>query len=148
MEALTDALDERASAELARLDELGGPLTAMEAGYQAGAIADAAYADQRAFESGELTVVGVNRFADPGDAAVRPQPQRIDPAAERAQAERTRAVREGRDAATAAAAREALTVAAQGTENLLPRIRACVEAEVTLGEIADALRAVWGEYRP
>jgi methylmalonyl-CoA mutase N-terminal domain/subunit len=148
VEALTDALDERASAELARLDELGGPLTAMEAGYQAGAIADAAYADQRAFESGEMTVVGVNRFADPGDATVRPQPQRIDPAAERAQAERTRAVRDGRNAGAATAALDALTAAAQGTENLLPRIRACVEAEVTLGEIAGALRAVWGEYQP
>ncbi len=148
VEALTDALDTKASAELARLDELGGPLVALEAGYQAGAIADAAYADQRAFEAGEMVVVGVNRFADPDAAAVRPQPQRIDPAAERAQAERTRAVREGRDTAAAAAALDALTAAAQGTENLLPRIRACVEAEVTLGEIADALRAVWGEFQP
>jgi len=147
VEALTDALDARASAELVRLDELGGPLAAMEAGYQAGAIADAAYADQRAFEAGEMVVVGVNRFAEPGEAA-RPQPQRIDPAAERAQAERTQAVRAKRDAAAATSALGSLTIAAQGSDNLLPRIRACVEAEVTLGEIADALRAVWGEYRP
>jgi len=147
VEALTDALDERVSAELARLDELGGPLAAMEAGYQAGAIADAAYADQRAFEAGEMVVVGVNRFAEPGEAA-RPQPQRIDPAAERAQADRTQAVRANRDAAAATSALESLTIGAQGSDNLMPRIRACVEAEVTLGEIADALRAVWGEYRP
>jgi len=152
VESLTDALDERATAELAQLDELGGPLAALEAGYQAGAIADAAYADQRAFEAGESVIVGVNAFTDPDDEAgresIRPQPQVIDPAAEREQAERTAAVRAARAPAEAAAALEALGTAARGTENLLPRIRACVEAEVTLGEIADALRAVWGEHRP
>jgi len=148
VEALTDELDERASAELVRLDEMGGPLAALEAGYQAGAIADAAYADQRAFESGQAVVVGVNAFVEPGEEAARPQPQRIDPEAERSQAERTRAVRAARDPTTAAATVEALGAAAGGTENLLPRIRACVEADVTLGEIADALRAAWGEHRP
>jgi methylmalonyl-CoA mutase, N-terminal domain len=147
VEALTDALDERATAELARLDEMGGPLTALEAGYQAGAIADAAYADQQAFESGESVIVGVNAFADAGTVA-RPQPQRIDPEAERLQAERTAAVRAARDPETAKASLEALGAAARGTENLLPRIRACAEADVTLGEISDALRATWGEHRP
>jgi methylmalonyl-CoA mutase N-terminal domain/subunit len=148
VESLTDALDERATAELARLDELGGPLAALESGYQAGAIADAAYADQRAFEAGEAIVVGVNAYTDSAEAAARPEPQRIDPAAERLQAERTAAIRANRDAAAADAALAALEDAARGTENLLPRIRACVEAEVTLGEIADRLRAVWGEHRP
>ncbi|HET9496707.1 MAG TPA: methylmalonyl-CoA mutase family protein [Candidatus Limnocylindria bacterium] len=152
VESLTDALDERATAELARLDELGGPLAALEAGYQAGAIADAAYADQRALEAGESLVVGVNAFTDVDDgtvsASARPQPQVIDPAAEREQAERTAALRTARDPDTAAASLRALVAAARGTENLLPRIRACVEADVTLGEIADALRAAWGEHRP
>jgi methylmalonyl-CoA mutase N-terminal domain/subunit len=148
VEALTDALDERATAELARLDEQGGPLAALEAGYQAGAIADAAYADQRAFEAGESVVVGVNVFAEAGETAGRPEPQRIDPEAERRQADRTAAVRANRDSAGADAALVALETAARGTENLLPRIRACVEADVTLGEIADRLRRVWGEHRP
>jgi methylmalonyl-CoA mutase N-terminal domain/subunit len=147
VEALTDGLDERASAELARLDELGGPLAALEAGYQAGAIADAAYADQRAFEAREAIVVGVNAFTD-GTEAARPEPQRIDPAAEREQAERTVAVRAARDAQAAAATLDGLGTAARGTENLLPRIRACVEADVTLGEIAEALRGAWGEHHP
>jgi methylmalonyl-CoA mutase N-terminal domain/subunit len=147
VEALTDALDERASAELARLDELGGPLAALEAGYQAGAIADAAYADQRAFEAGEAIVVGVNAFTD-GTEAARPEPQRIDPAAEREQADRTAAVRAARDPEAATATLDALGTAARGTENLLPRIRACVEADVTLGEIAEALRGAWGEHHP
>ncbi len=148
VESLTDALDERATAELARLDELGGPLAALEAGYQAGAIADAAYADQQAFESGESVIVGVNAFVDAAGETVRPQPQSIDPAAERLQAERTAAVRSARDPEAARASLEALGTAALGVENLLPRIRACVEADVTLGEIADALRATWGEHRP
>ena len=152
VESLTDALDERATAELARLDELGGPLAALEAGYQAGAIADAAYADQQALEAGESIVVGVNAFTDAADGTdgegARPQPQVIDPAAEREQAERTAALRAARDPAAAAEALEALGIAARGTENLLPRIRACVEADVTLGEIADSLRATWGEHRP
>jgi methylmalonyl-CoA mutase N-terminal domain/subunit len=147
VEALTDELDERAAAEIRRLDELGGPLAALESGYQAGAIADAAYADQVAFEAGEAVVVGVNAFADAG-AEARPEPQRIDPEAERRQAERTAAVRSGRDQRAAQASLAALDDAATGTENLLPRIRACVEADVTLGEIADGLRTVWGEHRP
>jgi methylmalonyl-CoA mutase N-terminal domain/subunit len=90
----------------------------------------------------------VNAYADSADAAARPEPQRIDPAAERLQAERTAAVRANRDAAAADATLAALEDGARGTENLLPRIRACVEAEVTLGEIADRLRAAWGEHRP
>ena len=62
--------------------------------------------------------------------------------------ERTRAVRERRDQAVAAATVAALEAAAAGTDNVLPRIRACVEADVTLGEIANALRRIWGEHRP
>ena len=92
------------------------------------------------------TQSGCRAFVD-GEAA-RPEPQRIDPAAERLQAERTAVVRAGRDAAAASEALTALGSAAGGTENLLPRIRACVEADVTLGEIADALRTAWGEFRP
>jgi methylmalonyl-CoA mutase N-terminal domain/subunit len=92
-------------------------------------------------------VVGLNAFGDEGDEQ-RPAPQAIDPDLERRQVERTRAVRQGRDAARADEARVALAGAARGTENVLPRIRACVEAQVTLGEISDTLREAWGEYRP
>ena len=90
-------------------------------------------------------MVGVNAFTEGG--AQRPEPQRIDPETERRQVERTRAVRAARDQAVADEALKRLTDSAAGTENLLPRIRACVEANVTLGEIADGLRSVWGEYR-
>jgi len=147
VEALTNALEERVRAELEAIDLRGGTLAALDTGYQQDAIADAAYATQRAVEAGERIVVGVNANDEAG-AEQRPQPQAIDPELEHRQTERTRAVRARRDAAAAADSLDALEKAAAGTENLLPRIRACVEADVTLGEISHALRRVWGEYRP
>jgi len=146
LEALTDALEERAGALLKEIEDRGGTLAALEAGYQQGEIADAAYVAQRAVEEREQVVVGVNAFTE-GEAQ-RPEPQRIDPETELRQVERTRAVRAARDQSAADGAFERLTEAAAGTENLMPRIRACVEASVTLGEIAHGLRSVWGEYRP
>jgi methylmalonyl-CoA mutase N-terminal domain/subunit len=147
VEALTNEIDERVGTELAEIERRGGTLAALAEGYQPGEIADAAYRWQREVESGERIVVGVNAHTEEGEEQ-RPAPQAIDPEAERRQVERTRAVRSRRDPAAAAAAIAALGQAALGTENLLPRIRACVEADVTLGEISDALRAAWGEYRP
>jgi methylmalonyl-CoA mutase N-terminal domain/subunit len=147
VESLTDALEERVTAELAEIDARGGTLAALAEGYQQGEIAQAAYAFQRAVEAGDTLIVGVNAFADGGDAQ-RPPAQAIDPDAERRQVERTRAVRAARDQSAADAAVARLGDAARGTENVLPRILACVEARVTLGEISDALRATWGEYRP
>ena len=147
VEALTDEIEERVAAELAEIDRRGGTLAALAEGYQPGEIAQAAYDAQRAVESGERVVVGVNAFAEAGDEQ-RPQPQSIDPADERRQVERTRAVRAARDPVAAAAALDALETAATGTENVLPRIRDCVEANLTVGEISHALRRAWGEYRP
>jgi methylmalonyl-CoA mutase N-terminal domain/subunit len=147
VEALTDEIDARATELLAEIDQRGGTLAALEAGFQQDAIAEAAYAFQRAVETGERVVVGVNAFAEEGGEQ-RPVPQTIDREAERRQVERTRGVRESRDPQVAAAVRTALGEAARGTENIVPRIRACVEARVTLGEISDTLREAWGEYRP
>ena len=147
LESLTDGLEERVWAELREIEDRGGTLSALEDGYQQNAIGQAAYEFQRAVESGERIVVGVNAFVEEGDEQ-HPVAQAIDPEAERRQVERTRATRRARDAAAAEDAVGALEAAARGTENVLPRIRACVEASVTLGEISDALRAVWGEYRP
>ncbi|MEO6058668.1 MAG: methylmalonyl-CoA mutase family protein [Candidatus Limnocylindria bacterium] len=147
VEALTNEIEERVAAELAEIDRRGGTLAAIAEGYQPGEIAQAAYDAQRAIESGERVVVGVNAFAEAGDEQ-RPQPQSIDPADERRQIERTRAVRAARDPVAASSALEALETAAAGTENVLPRIRACVQANLTVGEISHALRRAWGEYRP
>ncbi len=147
VEWLTNQLYERVITELEAIDARGGTLPALAAGYQQDAIGDAAYVAQRALETGERIVVGVNAFADAGDEQ-RPAPQVIDPELEARQVERTRAVRARRDPAAAAAAVAALETAAAGTENVVPRIRAAVETDVTLGEIATALRRVWGEHRP
>jgi methylmalonyl-CoA mutase N-terminal domain/subunit len=147
VEALTDALEALVWSELQAIDDRGGTLAALAAGYQPDQIADAAYDYQRAVERREAIVVGVNAFADAGDVQ-RPAPQHIDPDLEARQVARTRAVRAGRDAEAARQALAALSEAASGTENVLPRIRACVEARVTLGEIAGTLRYAWGEYRP
>jgi methylmalonyl-CoA mutase N-terminal domain/subunit len=147
VESLTTEIEERVHAELAEIDRRGGTLAAIGDGYQQGAIADAAYVAQRAIESEDRIVVGVNAFAEDGDEQ-RPQAQVIDPQAEAEQVARTRAVRAGRDADRVAETTAALEAAATGTENVVPRIRACVEAGVTLGEISAALRGVWGEYRP
>jgi len=147
LESLTEAIVEGAMVEIAVIDDRGGTLAALADGYQPDAIADAAYAQQRAIESGEQVVVGVNAFTEAGDEA-RAQPQPIDAALEARQVERTAALRARRDQSAADAAVSALEAAAAGAENVLPRIRACVEADVTLGEIAHALRRVWGEHRP
>jgi methylmalonyl-CoA mutase N-terminal domain/subunit len=147
VESLTDAIVAGALAELAAIDARGGTLAALADGYQQDAIGDAAYVQQRAIESGERVVVGVNAHVEDGDTQ-RPEPQAIDPALEADQVSRTRAVRAGRDQRAADEATAALERAAAGTDNVLPRIRACVEASVTLGEISHALRRVWGEHRP
>ena len=146
LEWLTDQLDEGVQAELATIEERGGTLAALADGYQQDAIGDAAYAAQRALESGERVVVGVNAYTEGGDEQ-RPAPQQIDVEAEARQVARTQALRASREPEAAEAAINALASAAAGTENLLPRMRTAVEAGVTLGEISSALRAVWGEHR-
>jgi methylmalonyl-CoA mutase N-terminal domain/subunit len=146
LESLCENLEGGIEAELAAIEDKGGALAAVAAGYQADEIGEAAYAAQRAIETGERIVVGVNRYVDGEEQ--RPAPQRIDPTTEAEQVARTRAVRDGRDAELADVTVTALTDAARGTENVLPRMRACVEAGVTVGEISHALRGVWGEHRP
>jgi methylmalonyl-CoA mutase, N-terminal domain len=147
LESLTSALEERIWAELEEIDRRGGTLAALADGYQQNEIGDAAYEFQRQVEAGERIVVGLNAFSEGGEEQ-RPAPQEIHPEAEGRQVARTRRVRESRDPAAAKSALEALETAARGTENVLPRIRACVDASVTLGEISDGLRRAWGEYRP
>jgi len=145
IEALTDEIARRSRAYIERIDAMGGALAALEQGFQQREIADAAYAAQRAIESGESQVVGVNCFTVEHQAL--PELLTIDPRAEREQVERLRDFRAARDAGRAAAATTALERAARADENLLPAILDAVRAEATLGEIADALRRVYGEHR-
>ena len=146
IEAKTNEIEEGARALLAQIERMGGTLPAIESGFIQKQIQDAAYRAQQAIDAGEAVVVGVNRLA-----AEEPSQQvailRIDPELERQQVERVRQVRATRDEPAWRAALEAVRAAARGPDNLVPPIIAAVEARATLGEIADALRSVFGEHR-
>jgi methylmalonyl-CoA mutase N-terminal domain/subunit len=108
-------------------------------------IQNAAYEYQRAVDSREAVVVGVNEFASEREVAV--PIQRIDEALEGRQVERVRTLRLRRDAGVYAAAMRGVEDAARDGENLMPRILHAVESYATVGEIANVLRTVFGEYR-
>ncbi|HEX7176026.1 MAG TPA: methylmalonyl-CoA mutase family protein, partial [Pyrinomonadaceae bacterium] len=145
VEQLTNEIERLASDYIDRIDALGGTLRAIETGYVQREIQEAAYRYQRAVETQDAVVVGVNRFRSEEDAPV--PTLRIDESVERAQIERVRRLRERRDPEAARAALISLEDAAHGAENLLPRILHCVEAHATVGEISHTLRRVWGEYQ-
>ena len=147
IEALTADIERRVHAELDKIAAMGGALAAIEKGYQMRAIEDSAYAQQRAVESGEKVIVGVNAYRSEGDDPVPPL-QRVDDAVVRGRVERLRAHRAKRDRAATEVARADLLTAARGTANLVPPIVAAVEAGVTLGEICADLRSVLGVYHP
>ncbi|MCC7308472.1 MAG: methylmalonyl-CoA mutase family protein [Acidobacteria bacterium] len=145
IEELTTQMESLAFEYIEKIDNLGGMLRAIETGYVQREIQEAAYEYQKAVETKNAIVVGVNKFQTED---TEPIPiLRIDEQIERSQVERLRALRTRRDAAKAGTALTTLGEAAAGTENLLPRILACVEAEVTVGEISNKLRSAWGEYR-
>jgi methylmalonyl-CoA mutase N-terminal domain/subunit len=144
IEELTDALGARARGLIAEIDELGGAVAAIEAGWMQARIEDEAFAFQRSVEGGEQVVVGVNRFADEGDGGAPPL-HRLDPALERQQVERLAALRAGRDQAAAARALDEVRRAAGNeTRNLLVPMRAALAASCTVGEVCGVLRDVWG----
>ena len=124
---------------------MGGTLAAIEGGFQQRQIQEAAYRVQRAIESGEQVVVGVNRFRD--DEVTTPALHRIDPDGERRQVERVRRVRAERSAEAWTSAMDGLEAVARGEGNLMPAIVEAVRAYATVGEISDRLRVAWGEHR-
>jgi methylmalonyl-CoA mutase, N-terminal domain len=145
IEHLTDRMEAEAGAYIAKIDEMGGMLAAIDRGYPMREIAEASYRDQQALERKERVIVGVNEFVAPED---RPIPLlRIDPAVERRQIERLRRVRATRDQAAARRALDALRRVTEQGGNTMPAIVDAVKARVTLGEICDVFRAVYGEYR-
>ena len=144
VEHLTGEIEGRARAYIKRIDALGGAVAAIEAGFQQGEIAEAAYRHLRAVESGERAIVGVNVYAE--EEAPAPPLTRLDPARAEAQKERVRRVRRERDEGQAQAALSRLVEAVRGTENTMPPILECVEGYATLGEISDALRSVFGAH--
>ncbi len=150
IEALTSQLESRAVALIAQIDALGGMVAAIEQRFPQSQIEARAYQHQRAVDARQRLVVGLNTLADvaPGSAPRAMPLHHLDPALEQSQAERVRAFRTARDAPATAAALAALRAAAQGSGNLLAAIIEAVKAESTLGEVADTLRDVFGEYRP
>ncbi|MER3431833.1 MAG: methylmalonyl-CoA mutase [Blastocatellia bacterium] len=145
IEELTTRLEEMAAAYIHKIDDLGGMLAAIESGFVQKEIQEAAYRYQKAVESGDAIVVGVNKFKSETE---EPIPiLTIDENVEREQIGRLQALRSRRDAAAVDAALGRLETAAAGSENLLPHILASVEAYATVGEISNRLRKVWGEYR-
>ena len=146
MEALTDALEEKAQAYIDRIDQMGGALVAIEEGYIQGEIQQTAYDYQLGVERNENIVVGVNKYKI--EEEVKPKILRVDESVRQRQGERLAALRAGRDQPAVDQALARLKEAAQGEANLMPYILIAVEAYATTGEICHALRSVWGEYQP
>jgi methylmalonyl-CoA mutase, N-terminal domain len=145
IESLTNEIEKRAAEYLGKIEVMGGMLKAIERGFVQQEIQNAAYEYQQAVDDGDATVVGVNRFEVEEE---KPIPiQRIDPALEPKQVERVRALRAKRDAGAWKAALTNVEQAARLGENLMPIIIAAVETYATVGEISDAMRKVFGEYR-
>jgi len=146
VEALTGEIEERAWAYLDKIDGMGGAVAAIEAGFYQDEIHEAAFRIQRGIESGERVVVGVNRFVE--EEGPPPEILRVDEAEAARQVERLRRLRAERDAAAVERALAAVEEAARGSANVLPPMKEALRARATLGEVSDALRRVFGEYRP
>jgi methylmalonyl-CoA mutase N-terminal domain/subunit len=144
IEHLTDEIETRAAEYIRRIDEMGGALNAIECGFMQAEIQNAAYAAQMAIEKNEQIVVGVNQFQS--QEKITLERQKIDPAIEAAAHRRLAALRMARDNHKIAELTARLDAAARGSENLMPLFIECVDNNMTLGEICNILRAIWGEY--
>ena len=151
VEALTDRMEELAEELFAEIDRLGegsileGVLTGIERGWFQRLIAEAAFDEQRRYESGSLTRVGVNRFVEEGEDPI--ETLVIGPEAERQQVALVRQRRASRDEAGSDGAIAALVEAAEGDTNLIEPLVSCARAGCTEGEIVMALEKVFGDYR-
>ena len=145
VEALTDAIEAGAIAEIAHIDDLGGMVAAVEAGYPQGEIADAAYAFQRRVERGERRIVGVNTHVETD--AEDPPIHRPDPAAAERQIARVQRLRAHRDPGAHHRALDRLRTACAGDENVMPHLIAAAGADATIGELCDVFRECFGAYR-
>ena len=145
IEPLTDRIEEKAREYIARIDDLGGAPEAINKGFQQREIQEAAYQAQVAQEEGEDVIVGVNKFTEdeeepPGDLL------KVDEEVEQNQIDKLREFKASRAMDEVESARESLRQAAESTDNLMPHILRAVKKKVTLGEISDTLRDVFGEH--
>ena len=146
IESMTDDVETAATELIARIEDLGGAVAAIERGFQKAEIERSAYQITRQIDAGERVVVGVNKFTTADEEAY--QPLRVDPSAEQDQAERLARLRGSRDAGQWQRRIDDLRKAAAGPENVLVPLREALRAQATVGEVCDALREVWGVYHP
>ena len=146
IESLTDELEEEARALMAKVEDLGGAVKAIEHGFQKNEIEKAAYQIAKEIDSGSRVVVGLNKYAS--DEEEPYEPLRVDPAIEAQQAERLARLRAERDNDAVQQHLAALKTAAEGSENVLYPMKEALRARATVGEVCNALRDVWGSYTP
>jgi methylmalonyl-CoA mutase N-terminal domain/subunit len=147
VESMTNEIELRAWEMIEKIDGMGGSVAAIEAGWVQDEIAGSAYRIQQRIEDGSRPIVGVNAYVDT-TAEASPEIQHIDEAEVVAQLERVKALRAARDQPAVDRALAAMTEAARGTANVLYPMRDALAARATLGEVSDALRAVFGVYEP
>jgi len=146
IEAMTAEVESAAVDLMARVEEHGSAVDAIEAGFQKREIESSAYRVAKEIDSGERVVVGLNRFTL--DEEEPYEPLRVDPAIEEAQAARLASLRASRDSAAVERALAALRSAAEGTDNVLYPMKEALRARATVGEVCETLRGCWGSYRP
>ncbi|MBA2640495.1 MAG: methylmalonyl-CoA mutase [Nocardioidaceae bacterium] len=150
VEALTDGVEDETRRLMARVDDLGGAVAAIERGFQKEEIEKSAYRIARQIDSGERTVVGLNRYRS--DQEDPYEPLQVDPTIEQQQADRLGRLRRDRDSADVQRLLGDVRAAAETTGaehvNVLPAMKDALRARATLGEVCDALRDVWGVYQP
>jgi len=146
IESLTDEIEKRATDLITQIDDQGGALAAIENGFISRHIQESAYQYQKAVENKDQIVVGVNEYTADEERPIKTL--KIDPAIEARQHQKLAALRASRDGEKVSALLAALESAAKGADNLMPHFIACVENDVTLGEICAVLRGVFGEYHP
>jgi methylmalonyl-CoA mutase N-terminal domain/subunit len=144
IESLTNEIERQAVRYIEKIDEMGGAVKAVESGFIEQEIQDSAYQFQKAVESGEQIIVGVNKFQT--NEEFKAQILRVDPTVRDRQIERITKTRAERDTSAVEKALKELKIAAQGSDNLMPPILDAVKKRASLGEICDVFRDVFGEY--
>ncbi len=144
IEQLTDEIENIATDYITKIDDMGGALQSIEKGFMQNEIQNAAYAAQQAIERKEQIVVGMNAFEVKEEMTL--ERLRVDPAIELGQKAKLKELRKKRDERAVEQLLEKLKSTATGTENLMPLFIECVENNITLGEICNTLRVIWGEY--
>ena len=144
VESLTNEIERLAFDYIKKIDEMGGAVRAVECGFIEQEIQDSAYTFQKAFESGEQVIVGVNRFQT--ETAPPKGLLKVDPKVREMQIERLKRIYSERDSSAVSQSLDSLKKAAQGNDNLMPIILDAVRKRASLGEICDVLRGVFGEY--